>query len=174
MSEEFKKRIENYIKSHNMSEGDIFKILNKHDEELEREEIHDWENKIQLTVSAKSEKELKNTLDKAAKDNKELRIIKPPKSFNLEKGGKKPIKIIFRDDKWNEVRVSFESAEYFDKGVSTVILASFSYWPDIDSDTKDFLLEANPQSSLLKTVDNKTKIDLLTKLYNLIKNAQNS
>lgn len=174
LSESFKEKIKEYLKSHNMSEDDIFKILNKHNEELEREKVHELENKIELAVSTLSEKELINMLKKAAKNSKELRIIKPQKDFTHEKKEKRPIKIIFWNDAQNGVRVSFECGEYIDKGVSTIILASFRYWIEVSRNLEDYLMKADPKSHLLKKMDSKTKMELLTKLYNLIENTKNS
>lgn len=163
--------VKNYFESNPMPEGVqdyLFPLLNKHNEELEREKIHELENEITMSVSAMSVKDFKKLLDKVKKNCKEL-------GLSVIKSNKKDaIETIFCDASWNEMEIAFKFVEYVDKGVSIFISPDFKYWPLIDSDFEDFLRKNNPESQKLKKMDNKTKIEMLTNIRNLVADCKNS
>ena len=163
--------VKDYFESNPMPKGVqdyLFPILNKHNEELEREEIHKLENEITMSVSAISVKDFKKLIDKVKKNCREL-------GLSVIKSNKKDaITVVFMDNSWNEMEIAFKFVEYVDKGVSIFISPYFKYWPLIDSDFEDFLKKNNPQSPKLRKMDHKTKVGLLTNIRNLIASCKNS
>lgn len=188
LSKNFMEKIEKYLDSHNMSEKDLFEILNKHDEDLEKERIHELENEICMAISEMSGRDLKKMIKKAAENSNELSITKPFEAYPFERhsferysfkthpfetSDNNLVEVTFRDNSWNNVKLSFVLSEYFDKGgITSYVVSSFDYWLDIDSHMKLFFMEQNIPP--IKKMSNETKIKLLTNLYKLIKDTENS
>ena len=188
LSKNFMEKIEKYLDSHNMSEKDLFEILNKHDEDLEKERIHELENEICMAISEMSGRDLKKMIKKAAENSNELSITKPFEAYPFERhsferysfkthpfetSDNDLVEVTFRDNSWNNVKLSFILSEYFDKGrITSYVVSSFDYWLDIDSHMKLFFMEQNIPP--IKKMSNETKIKLLTNLYKLIKDTKNS
>lgn len=122
--ENLPKEVEDYFRSNPMPDGVqgyLFPILNKNNEELEREKIHELENDITRSVSAMSVKDFKKLINKVKKNSKELGL-----SFS-KPNEKDVIKVIFRDNSLNVIEITFRFADYVDKSVTKFISPSFRY-----------------------------------------------
>ena len=100
----------------------LLTALEEHYEKLEKEEIEKLRSGITHLVSAMSVNEFKKLINKVKKNSKEagfFTTVKPNK--------KDAITVVFIDNSWNEMEITFEFVDYVDKGVSIFISPDFRY-----------------------------------------------